>query len=130
MISSFGEISGSRGMERNIFYLISKSSYSTSSNPGWGITCRNDILLIHFPHGQGSIVFLFHSNLVVRWPHRIRYALDPMKKFFTGVDLDEFERTVGPILPSVEELGVPPMTGKLGCSVEGGGKRRIFPIGN
>lgn len=53
-----------------------------------------------------------------------------MKKFFTGVDLDEFERTVGPILPSVEELGVPPMTGKLGGSVEGGGKRRIFPIGN
>ncbi|KAL7238499.1 hypothetical protein ACSBR2_004569 [Camellia fascicularis] len=31
LISYFGEISGSRGMERNIFYLISKSSYSTSS---------------------------------------------------------------------------------------------------
>ncbi|GFS28418.1 hypothetical protein Acr_00g0001720 [Actinidia rufa] len=31
-LSCFGEISGSRGMERNIFYLISKSSYSTSSN--------------------------------------------------------------------------------------------------
>lgn len=58
-ISSFSEISGSRGMERNIFYLISKSSYSnsTSSNPGWGITCRNDIMLIHVLHGQGSIVF-------------------------------------------------------------------------
>ncbi|OVA01198.1 Cytochrome c oxidase [Macleaya cordata] len=55
LISCFGEISGSRGMERNIFYLISKSSYSTSSNPGWGITCRNDIMLIHVPHGQGSI---------------------------------------------------------------------------
>ncbi|GKB40198.1 ATPase subunit 8, partial [Tanacetum coccineum] len=36
LISCFGEISGSRGMERNILYLISKSSYSTSSNPGWG----------------------------------------------------------------------------------------------
>jgi hypothetical protein len=57
LISCFGEISCSRGMERNIFYLISKSSYSTSSNPGWGITCRNDIMLIHVPHGQGSIVF-------------------------------------------------------------------------
>ena len=57
LISCFGEISGSRGMERNIFYLISKSSYSTSSNPGWGITCRNDIMLIHVPHGQGSIGF-------------------------------------------------------------------------
>jgi len=57
LISCFGEISGSRGMERNIFYLISKSSYSTSSNPGWGIACKNDIMLIHVPHGQGSIVF-------------------------------------------------------------------------
>lgn len=57
LISCFGEISGSRGMERNILYLISKSSYSTSSNPGWGITCRNDIILIHVLHGQGSIVF-------------------------------------------------------------------------
>ncbi|KAL2247913.1 UNVERIFIED_CONTAM: putative ATP synthase protein YMF19, partial [Sesamum indicum] len=47
LISCFGELSGSRGMERNIFYLISKSSYSTSSNPGWGITCRNDIMLMH-----------------------------------------------------------------------------------
>ncbi|KAL2942380.1 putative ATP synthase protein YMF19 [Bienertia sinuspersici] len=28
LIPFFGEISGSRGMERNIFYLISKSSYS------------------------------------------------------------------------------------------------------
>nr|YP_010932234.1 ATPase subunit 8 [Hedyosmum orientale]WKT05465.1 ATPase subunit 8 [Hedyosmum orientale] len=56
-LSCFGEISGSRGMERNILYLISKSSYSTSSSPGWGITCRNDIMLIHVPHGQGSIVF-------------------------------------------------------------------------
>jgi hypothetical protein len=57
LISCFGEISGSRGMERNIFYLISKSSYSTSSNPGWGIACKNDIMLIHVLHGQGSIVF-------------------------------------------------------------------------
>ena len=56
-LSCFGEISGSRGLERNIFYLISKSSYSTSSNPGWGIACRNDIMLIHVLHGQGSIVF-------------------------------------------------------------------------
>ena len=53
LISCFGEISGSRGMERNIFYLISKTSYSTSSNPGWG--CRNDIMLIHVLHGQGII---------------------------------------------------------------------------
>lgn len=54
LISSFGEISGSRGMERKILYLISKSSYNTSSSR---ITCRNEIMLIHVPHGQGSIVF-------------------------------------------------------------------------
>jgi len=54
LISCFGEISGSRGMERKIFYLISKSSYSTFSNR---ITCKNDIMLIHVLHGQGSIFF-------------------------------------------------------------------------
>nr|WRK83645.1 ATP synthase F0 subunit 8 [Elaeis guineensis]WRY69260.1 ATP synthase F0 subunit 8 [Elaeis guineensis] len=54
LISCFGEISGSRGMERSILYLISKSSYNTSSSR---ITFRNDIMLIHVPHGQGSIVF-------------------------------------------------------------------------
>lgn len=52
-LSCFGEISGSRGMEINILYLISKSSYKTSSSR---ITCRNDIMLIHVPHCQGSIV--------------------------------------------------------------------------
>ncbi|KAI5659407.1 hypothetical protein M9H77_28200 [Catharanthus roseus] len=57
VISCFREISGSQGMERNIFYLIFKYSYSTSSNPGWGITCRNDIILIYVPHVQGSIAF-------------------------------------------------------------------------
>ncbi|CAN6454896.1 unnamed protein product [Victoria cruziana] len=59
MYSYLFEVSqcGSRGMERNILYLISKSSYSTSSQPEWGITCQNDIMLIHVPHGQGNIIF-------------------------------------------------------------------------
>ncbi|CAN6440762.1 unnamed protein product [Victoria cruziana] len=57
LISCFGEISGSQGMERNILYLISRSSYGTSSSPEWGITCKNDIMLIHVPHGQGNIIF-------------------------------------------------------------------------
>lgn len=56
-LSSFGEISVSRRMERNILYLISKSAYTTVFYPGWGIACRNDIMLIHVPHGQGSLVF-------------------------------------------------------------------------
>nr|YP_009045780.1 ATP synthase subunit 8 [Batis maritima]AIC83383.1 ATP synthase subunit 8 [Batis maritima] len=58
LISCFGEISGSRGIERNIFYFISKSSHSTSYNTGWVITCRNDIMLIHVLHGQGRIISL------------------------------------------------------------------------
>ena len=51
-ISSFGEISGSRGMDRHMISLISKSSESSSL-----FTCRKDLMLIHVPHGQGSIVF-------------------------------------------------------------------------
>ena len=57
-ISRFGEISGSRRMERNIPYLIPKYSYSTSPNPlsGWRITCWDNIMLIHVLHGQVNIV--------------------------------------------------------------------------
>uniref|UniRef100_A0A453F317 ATP synthase YMF19 uncharacterized C-terminal domain-containing protein n=1 Tax=Aegilops tauschii subsp. strangulata TaxID=200361 RepID=A0A453F317_AEGTS len=40
-------------MERQIFYLISKSSYNTSSSR---ITCWKNIMLTHVPHGQGSII--------------------------------------------------------------------------
>ncbi|XP_037431539.1 putative ATP synthase protein YMF19 [Triticum dicoccoides] len=53
LISDFGEISGSQGMERQILYLISKSSYNTSSSR---ITCWKNIMLTHVPHGQGSII--------------------------------------------------------------------------
>jgi len=57
-ISRFGEISGSRRMERNIPYLIPKYSYSTYPNPisGWRITCWDNIMLIHVLHGQVNIV--------------------------------------------------------------------------
>ncbi|KAK9741135.1 hypothetical protein RND81_03G084300 [Saponaria officinalis] len=54
LISCFGEIIGSGGIEVNIFYLILQSSYSTSSNPGWGTTGKNDITLIHALNGQES----------------------------------------------------------------------------
>lgn len=54
LISSFGEISGSRGIERKILYLISKSSYQTSSTIPF---CGNDeitlVIHIHLLHGQG-----------------------------------------------------------------------------
>lgn len=60
----------------------------------------------------------------VLWAERVRFAFYPLNKFFTGVDLDTFERTVGPMLPSPQGLGFPPVTGRLGMKVEGGGKRR------
>lgn len=51
-------------------------------------------------------------------------------KKFTPEDLDWFERRIGPFLPSCDDLGIPPVPGRLGCSLEGAGKRRIFAIGN
>ena len=46
------------------------------------------------------------------------------------MDLDQFKRTIGPVLASCDDLGVPPVIGRLAFSLEGGGKRRIFAIGN
>uniref|UniRef100_J3LLQ1 ATP synthase YMF19 uncharacterized C-terminal domain-containing protein n=1 Tax=Oryza brachyantha TaxID=4533 RepID=J3LLQ1_ORYBR len=48
LISDFGKISGSRGTEKQILYLISKSSYNTSSSR---IICWEIIMLTHVPHG-------------------------------------------------------------------------------
>ncbi|KAG6467716.1 hypothetical protein ZIOFF_074354 (mitochondrion) [Zingiber officinale] len=42
----------------------------------------------------------------------------------------EFETVAGPYFPSADDLGVPAVCGRLGQSIEGGGKRRIFAIGN
>lgn len=66
----------------------------------------------------------------ILWSPRVRYAFDANKKTFAPWDLDWFERRIGPFLPTCDQLGVPPITGRLGCTVEGGGKRRIFAIGN
>lgn len=64
------------------------------------------------------------------WPRCTRYALDPNNKMFTGSDLDYFERRIGPHLPDPEETQCPPLAGRLGQTVESGGKRRIFAIYN
>lgn len=45
-------------------------------------------------------------------------------------DLTVFERTIGPVLPSPLALKLPFSFGKLGMSLEGGGKRPFFAIGN
>jgi hypothetical protein len=64
------------------------------------------------------------------WAPRVRFALDGNNSFFSGIYLDWFENRIGRYLPSCDDLGVPPVCGRLGQSVEGGGKRRIFAIGN
>lgn len=66
----------------------------------------------------------------ILFPKRVRYAFDKNNKIFSGTDLDSFESMVAPYLPPWHpSLGIP-MTGKLAQKVEGGGKRRIFAIGN
>jgi len=64
------------------------------------------------------------------WPACTRYALDPASTALTNWCLDQFERVTGPQLPTYHELQEPPICGRLGQSIEGGGKRRIFAIGN
>lgn len=64
------------------------------------------------------------------WVHRIRYALDESKKWFSGVDLDYYERAIGPQIDSISTAVPGALTGRLSQSVQQGGKRRIFAIGN
>nr|UJH19980.1 ATPase subunit 8 [Bupleurum chinense] len=96
ILSCFGEISGSRGMERNIFYFLSKSSYSTSSNPGWGITCRNDITLIHVSHGQksfdDSLSSFFNFGVASEEEEEEEEAILSTPWFFPGGDGARFKR--------------------------------------
>nr|QXE44285.1 ATP synthase subunit 8 [Taiwania cryptomerioides] len=54
-LSRFGEISGSRGLDGNIHYLIPKYSYGTTPNPlptPW----REGMELIHVSHSQVPLV--------------------------------------------------------------------------
>lgn len=66
----------------------------------------------------------------ILWPHRVRYPRDENKKLFSNWDLEDFERKIGPYLPSPTDLNCPPIVGRLCSLVEGGGKRRIIAIGN
>ena len=64
------------------------------------------------------------------WAPRVRYAFCVNNNMFTPLDLDWFERRIGPFLPDPNQVKCPPVTGRLGQSVEGGGKRKIFVIGH
>ncbi|KAG6469370.1 hypothetical protein ZIOFF_074085 [Zingiber officinale] len=63
---------------------------------------------------------------------RIHYAFNLYNDDRTHHDVDWFEyiRNIGVLMPTCESLGVPAITGQLGCSMAGAGKRRIFAIGN
>lgn len=87
-------------------------------------------------HGSGLLHWLMLVGTIgVRgpylWAPRTRYAFDVNNKMFTSDDLDWFENRIGRFLPSPDSLGIPPITGRLGCSLEGAGKRcEAFAIGN
>ncbi|CAA0810192.1 Uncharacterized mitochondrial protein AtMg01410 [Striga hermonthica] len=51
-------------------------------------------------------------------------------RFIPGLDLDWFEARIGPALPSSDDLSVRGVSGHLGCSIEGAGKRRFLAISN
>ena len=79
---------------------------------------------------ENSLEGIFSSSVL--WAELIRYAFDPQNTSFANKDLDRFERTIGQYLASIPPAfeGFPLRFGRLACSVEGGGKRRIFAIGN
>ena len=80
--------------------------------------------MMQFTHAYGE-----QWSQGVLWPHYTRYARDPMNKMFSGWGLDWYEAYVGPYLP--HGVGYQRIvTGRLGCSIEGAGKGRVFAIGN
>lgn len=87
--------------------------------------------LAHMEHVQEPFLIsptLYPSGPL--WSKRVRYVYDDTNPKTFMFDLTWFESFVYPTLPSVYKKGVPWAGGKLGMSLEGAGKRRIFAIGN
>lgn len=61
-------------------------------------------------------------------PSFVRYAFDPIKSIHSGFlwSLDIFENPIGLYLPTVDQIGMEPICGRLGMLR--GSKRRIFAI--
>jgi len=103
---------------------------------GWPIKWRSPFLAFLYELSAYSMLLETIHKLGEQWSSgilwrtRVRYAWDVNNKLFSGSDLDYFERFNGPLLPSYRQLGIPPVTGRLGQTLEGGAKRRIFAIGN
>lgn len=81
--------------------------------------------LLRFIHSYGE---QWSSGILFR--ERVRYPFDKSNKLFSGTDQDWFERTLGPFFPMPEHFPLRLSLCRLGQVVEGGGKQRIFAIGN
>lgn len=57
------------------------------------------------------------------WPPTVRYVYDKFNDLLSAWDLDWFTSRVHPHLPSPFDYGIPPVTGRLGQTIERGGKR-------
>lgn len=80
-----------------------------------------------FCHAEGQ---QWSSGLL--WPKITRYAFDIQNQYWSGWSLDQFERTIGPWLPVWRaDLFGPPLTGRLGASVDAGGEGSevLVPVG-
>lgn len=66
----------------------------------------------------------------VLWEKVTRFAFDSRKKIISGLSLEYYEARLGPYFPSPEDMSIPPLTGRLGFTLSGNGKRRLFAIGN
>lgn len=84
----------------------------------------------------GSLLEVEHANeglfsSGVLWRHRIRYACETRSNSLaTEFDLSWFEKWVGPVLPTARQCNLPWIGGRLSFKLDGGGKRRVFAIGN
>ena len=81
--------------------------------------------LMQFVHARGE-----QWSQGALWYPCIRYAFDPNGRYWSERSLEWVERRIDVYLPAPQALEVPPVVGRLACSVEGAGKRRIFAIGN
>ncbi|KAK9081411.1 hypothetical protein Sjap_026603 [Stephania japonica] len=59
--------------------------------------------LMQYVHVQGE-----QWSQGALWAPRVRFAGDKNKKVFSNLDLEWFKSRIGPDLPSLEDLGVPP----------------------
>jgi hypothetical protein len=64
------------------------------------------------------------------WFPWTRSCFDPNNELISQIGCSAFEEAVRVGHPCPEFAEVMPSLGRLGQSIEGGGKRRIFPIGN